>query len=117
MNPDTLFILRLILATLTCFRVAQLVTLDKGPFLIFERLRLKVENHIAASKARKQSYFWRSVADGTSCPYCLGFYTSLLCTLLIIFPTQAGDLFLLWFGIMGLQAFLQGLTDEGEPRN
>lgn len=116
-NPDSLSILRLILAALACFRLAQLITLDKGPFLIFERLRLRVENYIAASEKRKKSYFWKSVADGTSCPYCLGFYTSLLCILLALFPTRAGDLFLLWFGVMGLQAFLQGLTDEGEPRN
>jgi hypothetical protein len=110
MNPDTLFILRLILAALTCFRLAQLITWDKGPFLIFERLRLRVENHIAANEARKQSYFWRSVADGVSCPYCLGFYVGLLCTGLVIFPSFWGDLFLLWFGIIGLQAFMQGVS-------
>lgn len=109
---DTLSILRLILAALTCFRLAQLVTLDKGPFLIFERLRNRVEGHIAASPERKKSYFWKSVADGTSCPYCLGFYAGLLCTLLVIFPTYGGDLFLLWFGIIGLQAFLQGVSNR-----
>jgi len=107
MSPDTLFILRLILASLTCFRLAQLITLDKGPLLIFERLRTRVEQHTAKYP---KSYLWRSVADGTSCPYCLGFYISLLCTLLVLFPTQAGDWFLLWFGIMGLQAFLQGVS-------
>jgi hypothetical protein len=103
-------ILRLILAALACFRLAQLVTLDKGPFLIFERLRIQVEQYIATSPGRQQSYFWRSVADGTSCPYCLGFYVGLLCTLLVLFPTYPGDLFLLWFGIIGLQAFLQGVS-------
>ena len=109
MNPDTLFILRRILAALTCFRLAQLITLDKGPLLIFERLRIQVEQHTAKYP---QSYLWRSVADGASCPYCLGFYLSLLCALLVVLPSQAGDLFLLWFGIMGTQAFLQGVSNR-----
>jgi hypothetical protein len=110
LNPDTLFILRLSLAALACFRLAQLITLDKGPFLLFERLRLLIENYIAASESRKRSYFWKSVADGASCPYCLGFYAGILCALLVLFPTFWGDLFLLWFGIIGLQAFLQGVS-------
>lgn len=112
MNTDTLFILRLILAALTCFRLAQLITLDKGPLLIFERLRLQIESYIAASEERRQSAFWRSVADGLSCPYCLGFYIGLVCTLLVLMPTLAGDLFLLWFGIIGAQAFLQGVSNR-----
>ncbi len=103
-------LLRLTLAALTCFRLAQLITLDKGPLLIFERLRQWVEMHIAT--LRQDSYFWRSVADGLNCPYCLGFYVGLLCTLLVIFPTYPGDLFLLWFGIIGLQAFLQGVSNR-----
>lgn len=106
------FLLRLVLASLACFRLAQLVTLDKGPFLIFERLRLRIEWYIALSDTRRQSYFWKSVADGLSCPYCLGFYLSLLCSLLVLFPTYGGDLFLLWFGIMGMQAFLQGVSNR-----
>lgn len=109
-------LLRLILAALTCFRLAQLIALDNGPLFIFFRLRIAVEQFIAADTKRKKSWFWKSVADGTSCPYCLGFYISLLGATLIIFPSYWGDLFLLWFGIMGMQAFLQGLVDEGEPR-
>jgi hypothetical protein len=107
---DNLSILRLILAALTCFRLAQLVTLDKGPFLVFERLRLRVEGYIATSEARKQSNFWKSVADGVSCPYCAGFYIGLLCVALVVFPGFWGDLFLVWFGIIGLQAFLQAVS-------
>lgn len=105
-----LSILRLILAALTCFRLAQLVTLDKGPDLIFERFRLWMERYIAASSKRKESNFWKSIGDGVSCPYCTGFYAGILCALLILFPTYPGDLFLLWFGIIGLQAFLQGVS-------
>lgn len=107
---DSSILIRLVLAALTCFRLAQLITLDKGPWLIFERLRLQIEQFIAGSEDRKQSYFWRSVADGVSCPYCLGFYAGLLCTALVLFPTQGGDLFLLWFGIIGAQAFMQGMS-------
>jgi len=112
LNFDTTFILRLILAALSCFRLAQLITLDKGPFLLFERLRHWVEGYIAASEERKRSHFWQSVAEGVSCPYCLGFYISLLVVLLVVFPSQVGDLFLLWFGVMGMQAFLQGGSDR-----
>lgn len=109
MSLDAIFILRLILASLTCFRLAQLITLDKGPLLIFERFRLWVEQNAAMHPI---SYWWRSLADGVSCPYCMGFYLSLLCTLLVVLPSQAGDLFLLWFGIMGTQALLQGVSNR-----
>ena len=105
-------LLRLLLAALTCFRLAQLVTLDKGPFLIFERLRQRTEIYVAATERRRRSDFWKSVADGVSCPYCMGFYLSLFCTFLVLWPSQAGDWFLLWFGIMGLQAFLQGVSNR-----
>lgn len=104
-------LLRLILATLTCFRLAQLIALDNGPLFIFQRFRMTIEQFIA-TRGKQQSYLWRSIADGLSCPYCLGFYLSLLCSLLVLFPSQVGDLFLLWFGVMGMQAFLQGVSNR-----
>ena len=101
-------LLRLTLAALTCFRVAQLIALDKGPLLIFDKLRHRVELY----NATHMGYWWMSVADGLSCPYCIGFYLSLLCALLVLWPTKVGDWFLLWFGIMGAQAFLQGVSNR-----
>ena len=112
MQTDTLSVLRLVLASLTCYRLAQLITLDKGPLLIFERLRWWIEYYIAASPKRQQSTFWSSLADGLSCPYCMGFYLGMPCALLVLFPTTVGDLLLLWLGIVGAQAFLQGVSNR-----
>lgn len=113
---ETTSLLRLVLATLTCFRLAQLIALDNGPLFIFWRFRISVEQFVAASQKRRDSWFWKSVADGLSCPYCLGLYISLLCSLLVLFPTHIGDILLVWFGIMGMQAFLQALADGEDTR-
>lgn len=108
MNLDSISLFRFLLAALTCFRLAQLITMDKGPFLVFERLRQRVEQHTAI----RQGFFWRSLADGVSCPYCMGLYVGIFCTILVLFPSWLGDLFLLLFGLVGLQAFLQGVSNR-----
>ena len=51
-------------------------------------------------------------AELVNCPYCTGFWFAGVITLSILFPTAYGDLLLLWFGIAGAQAFLEGCRDN-----
>lgn len=112
--------LRLILSILTCYRLALLVSEDDGPFFIFKRVRywLKdkafyemMDNKLEYNEANKDRWFgkWHNLAEGLSCPYCTGVWSSLPLILLNIKPTTLGDLFLILMSISGGQAFLQSL--------
>ncbi len=122
--------LRLVLAVFTCYRLARLVALDDGPFFIFKRLRywLKDKAYYEAAananisdKTEDLDYWiindrwfgkWHNLAEGISCPFCIGTWASLFIFPLLVWPTQIGDLFLLLVSLSGMQAFLQTLDKE-----
>ncbi len=93
--------IRVILAVLFTFRCAQLFAYDNGPYYIFKRLREWVHNK------KDESATWDTLDDLIVCPYCQGLWLSVLAFLLVIYPTTAGDIVLLVFGIAGGQAWLQ----------
>jgi len=119
------FELRLILAVLACYRLARMLALEDGPLFIFKRARYWVKDR-AWLEADKQSgvgrigvgkieisdqHFgkWHNLAEGITCPYCVGIWLSLPLFALLIWPIYYGDLFLLLMTISGGQAFLQSL--------
>ena len=88
--------LRILLAVLACYRLAQLIAVDDGPWDIFVRLR--------------------SIRIGVlhrlfGCPYCLGVWFAALMGLLLCWQNSVGDMVLLILGIAGGQTLLQTLTD------
>jgi len=56
---------------------------------------------------------WHNLAEGITCPFCVGMWLSLPLFALLVWPTYYGDLFLLLMAISGGQAFLQTL-DKGQ---
>ena len=121
--------LRFVLAVFTCYRLARLVALDDGPLFIFKRIRywLKDKAFYEADEAGmivliadssnliSDRHFgkWHNLAEGISCPFCIGIYASFLVLPLLIWPTYYSDLFLLLVSLSGAQAFLQTL-DKGD---
>lgn len=103
------FEVRLLLSMFACFRIAQLIALDDGPFNIFSRFRAYLG--VKASKSEGYTVV-KSMADLVNCPYCLGVWASILMTFLVLRPTTPGDLFMLLLSISGAQAFLQGIVDK-----
>lgn len=100
--------LRLLFAVLTCYRLAQLLVYDDGPLFVFDRLRTFTEDRKIKEQARgKLKGPWASLDGVVTCPFCVGLWASIVCLVLIIYPTYPGDLFLLWWGIAGGQAYLQ----------
>jgi hypothetical protein len=89
--------IRLILAALACYRLAQLVTIDDGPGDVFRRLR-----------AWAMTGF---IGGLTHCPYCLSLWLAIPLGGMTLWPTGAGDLALVVLGIAGAQAWLQGPRD------
>ncbi len=94
-------LIRLLLGILTVYRLAQMITLDTGPFDIFINFRNWIN-----SKSKENKY-WANLDQGINCTYCVGIYAALFVALLLLFPTTIGSLFILWFGLAGGQAFLQ----------
>ncbi len=121
--------LRLILAVFTCYRLARLVALDDGPGFIFKRIRYWVKDKawLEADKVGKvercddgDAYIndrwygkWHNLAEGITCPFCIGIYASVLVFPMLVWPTYYGDLFLLLVSLSGAQAFMQTL-DKGD---
>lgn len=94
---------RLLLAALAVYRLAQLVSLDDGPFAVFARWRAWAQSRPAAYGG------WRwSVAEWLGCPFCQGVWWAMGATVLVCEPTVPGDLLLLWLGLAGAQAWLEG---------
>jgi len=120
--------LRLILAVFTLYRLARMLALDDGPFFMFKRVRYWVKDKawFEADKAGmihnvnpvdspiSDRHFgkWHNLAEGISCPFCVGVWLSLPLFALLVWPTYYGDLFLLLVSLSGMQAFLQTLDKE-----
>lgn len=110
-DKDFTRLLRLILAILACYRIANLVAEDDGPGDVFRRLRgwtdhKRLEEQ-AGGLARGR---WANIDDGVRCPYCVGVWAAALLASLVY--TGIADPVLLWLGIAGGQAILQDLRRE-----
>src|SRR6185503_16985226 len=99
--------LRLLLAVLTCYRLARMIAMDDGPGFFFERLRLWAQDK--ADKEKSNLGKWHNLAEGLGCPFCAGVWVSLPLFALLLWPTVYGDMFLLLLSISGAQAFMQSL--------
>ena len=95
---------RWVLAALSCYRLAQLVTLDDGPGDVFLRLRERAGVYQYGDDGRPARSMGRLVA----CPFCIGMWAAVLCAALALWPSAVGDLVLAVVGIAGVQAAIQG---------
>lgn len=96
--------IRLLLTILTCYRLAQLVTLDD----VFKRLRKSLN-----TKASLGNPIWKSVAELAHCPYCIGLWFAVPVAGLYQWDSIISTVILLVLGIAGGQAALQGRdTDD-----
>ncbi len=104
-------ITRLLLAFFAVYRLAILFAEDDGPMFVFKRLRDFTGYKAGAQMLQGSEYgFWVSLNEGLACVFCVGLYIAPLCAVLVIYPTVAGDLFLLIFALAGAQSLLQRLA-------
>lgn len=103
------FTVRIILAILAVYRLSELVALDTGPYDIFDKFR-----RMLGRKASSGSSTWKTLADLVNCPFCCGIWFSIFFTVLILFPTLPGDIFILFLAIAGGQTFLESLSGNTE---
>lgn len=105
--------LKIALAILATFRLAQLVALDDGPLDIFKMLRLAIGHRAAwahGSGKRFDVLFWSSFAELFHCPYCLGVWFALAITPLVFIDNVTIDIILVALALAGGQSFLEGFN-------
>lgn len=122
------FELRLILAILSCYRLARLIARDDGPFFLFKRARYWAKDRawIEARDLGRIDYptngreeindrhygKWHTLAEALDCPYCCGVWVSIPLFLFVIYPITVSDLFMLLMAISGTQAWLWGMVER-----
>lgn len=95
---------RWLLAALAVYRVAQLLTIDDGPWRLFGRLRDAAGVYDRGGDGRPRTEFGRLLA----CPYCAAVWVALPAAALALWPTLIGDVLLAWLGLAGFQDWAQG---------
>jgi len=112
-------IVKFIIAAFATYRLAQLIVYDNGPFFIFKRIRIFIENkskieddeRVASQIYEYNKYgFWLGAKEGITCPFCMGIWMAFLCAILLLFPSVLGDLFLVAFGLAGVQSVIERFT-------
>lgn len=96
----------LLLLTLACYRLAQLVAVDEGPFGIFFGLR----DRLGAYDFRPDGQAKTNIGRGISCPYCVGIWFAL--PLAVAKVGLSVDAILWGLAIAGGQAFLWSLRND-----
>lgn len=108
----TIDLLWLIIAIFAIYRLAILVAEDNGPGFVFKHLRSFIDNQALKQQNKGSEYGpWISANEGIHCSFCVGIWMAILCTILLIYSTMLGDIFLLIFGLAGAQSFLQRLAN------
>lgn len=97
--------LKFALLSFACYRLAQLVAFDEGPFRAFHWLRVWLGAYTLDNQGRAETALGRLI----SCPYCLGIWIALPLSLYAI-GIQWYTL-VWWFAIAGAQAFLQSKSN------
>jgi hypothetical protein len=104
--------LRVLLAILAAYRLAELVSLDDGPGDVFLRLRTWAGSYVYGEDGRPATSLGRLLA----CPFCVGVYAALGVLALVLWPSGVGDALLLMGGLAGGQCLLESMNGM-EGRN
>jgi hypothetical protein len=100
-------LLRFLIYVLAIYRIADFIVQEDGPYRMMDRTRKAIGKRAAGSDDEDWT-FWRNLAELIYCPYCVGIWAGLILLPLMIWPGILGDIFLLWLGGAGGQAFLEG---------
>jgi hypothetical protein len=97
-------LVRLIIASLACFRISELITVDDGPGNILLRMRAKLGGYGLGEDGEPET----SLGRGIICPWCVGIWIAAGLAVLL-FPV--GPMIVIyWLAIAGGQALLQGIA-------
>lgn len=101
--------LRVFLAVVACYRLAELLRYDEGPHDIIANFR-----GFVGIRAASGSKFYTEVTKAIHCLHCSGLWFALPLTVLVLSPTLLGDAFLVLVGIAGGQSILVSYLGRSE---
>jgi hypothetical protein len=101
----------IVLAVLSVYRISEMISIDDGPFHVFDRMRRFL------GRIANRNELFTTLADLVHCPFCVGFWISILFAFLFIFRTIAGDIFTICMGIAGGQTILETLSKNAGSRD
>lgn len=99
LRPD---LLNLVIAAFACFRIAELIAVDDGPFDVCLRFRTLVGVYDRDQNGEPATWHGKLF----HCPYCVGMWIA--AALALVFPMAPVSI-LLWLAIAGGQALLQSI--------
>jgi hypothetical protein len=101
----------LILGGFACYRLAELIVYDDGPFdLIYDFRRLIIR----WGNGKSSKTLPGSLVLLIGCPYCVGVWCGIIVGLMLVFPSFIGNIFITIFGLAGIQSLLTGVTDGSQ---
>ena len=106
--------LKLALAILTCYRLAQFIVYDEGPWSIGDKIRTRAGGYDRKADGLARTSLGRLI----NCPYCVGIYAALVSAALVastFLPSpfsHVGLSLLAIGGIAGGQAFLESISSR-----
>lgn len=105
--------LLLLAACLVCYRIARLISIDRGPYDVFHKMR-SFWGRLAAHnfQSRFLAATVRTVADLFHCPYCSGVWVALFIAAFV--RIEGVSPLLVWFACAGGQAVLASFERNGE---
>jgi hypothetical protein len=125
--PGKMDLLDLIIIILATYRTSQFVSVDHGPFKVFEKVRSRVRSMAGKYQAivnlesfsdddRAVASFlfsiWHNISEWIRCPYCNGVTFSAVFIFLAIGPFSCvGWWIVLWLAVAGGQAFIQDICN------
>ena len=101
------FLFKFLLAVFACYRLAQLVAIDDGPYIIFDIFRKELGKRAADGDA-----LWVNLAELMICPFCLGLWFA--APLALFVGSGIIEIVITWLAIAGAQSFLQGVNYNAE---
>ena len=99
--------IRILLLAFATYRIAELISVDEGPYDIFERIRSFFK--VRAMASGKQSGFMMNVAKLLECPFCVGIWISIAAGFVYLWYNPVADFITIIFAIAGIQAFLENI--------
>jgi hypothetical protein len=97
-------IIKFIIAAFATYRITQLIVYDRGLFNVFQWFRGWTK------KIALEHKVFDGLAFMVTCPFCMGIWMAFLCAILLLFPSVLGDLFLVAFGLAGVQSVIERFT-------
>jgi hypothetical protein len=113
MIPKTSFLTKFIILTFACFRLAQFLPNDTGPFSIFQRIRDWSFNKRKTHGPKNEYDIWDSIHELVNCPFCQGIWIASILALMLK-PKNIAQYFVYLFAIAGGQTYLE--TKNSDPR-